>query len=67
MGEKTNEQLIANYCDAYKAANGYRPNKVRYERGWFRLPISQAARRTQIIEYTERLWERSKRERDNAA
>jgi hypothetical protein len=53
------ETALAEYCDAYEAANGYRPSGIRYERGWVRLKFGQNVRLPQLAEYTARLRDRA--------
>ncbi|HCS17165.1 MAG TPA: hypothetical protein DIW45_04670 [Erythrobacter sp.] len=57
--EAIREAAMEAYRDAYEAANGYRPRRVRYEGGWYRLPMNQSVRHEQLLEYTERLVRRA--------
>lgn len=60
MTDPTAEQeraaVVAEYMDAYEAANGYRmKDPPRYERGWWLLKFNQKVRTSQLIEYAARL------------
>lgn len=57
--EQERAAVVAEYMDAYEAANGYRmKDPPRYERGWWHIKFSQKVRTAQLVEYAARLRER---------
>lgn len=53
-----NDRVIADYKDAFRAANGYAA-AVRYDRGWFRVTlrgwIKSNHRRSEMLQMTNQL------------
>lgn len=58
---KTPKQIIAEYREAYRAANG-RDVTVGYSRGWYTIGSQTGRRKEAIIEMTDNLRARAREE-----
>jgi hypothetical protein len=57
MADKTPDQIIVAYKDAFMAANGREPS-ISYRRGWYRIgnyPSASNYRAYQVEDFTQRL------------